>query len=64
MPASKIPPPEKDAIRIYIRNEKNVSIPYGWLSKDRTLLLTDNGEILSNSRLSEWILHAYRVCKK
>ena len=47
MPASKVPPPEMNTTRIYYRDENNVSKPFGWISDDHSLILLDEGEVLS-----------------
>tara|TARA_B100000900_G_C20595938_1_gene723406 strand:+ start:3015 stop:3215 length:201 start_codon:yes stop_codon:yes gene_type:complete len=60
MPSSKIPPPEEDALRIYYRSEKNVSVPFGWISKDRSMILLDDGKVFSNMRFTSWVLHSHK----
>ena len=47
MPASKVPPPEMNTTRIYYRDENNVSKPFGWISDDHSMILLDEGEVLS-----------------
>ena len=47
MPASKIPSPDMNTKRIYYRDENNVSKPFGWISDDHSLILLDEGEVLS-----------------
>ena len=47
MPASKVPPPEMNTTRIYYRDENNVSKPFGWISYDHSLIILDEGEVLS-----------------
>ncbi len=47
MPASKVPPPEMNTTRIYYRDENNVSKLFGWISDDHSLILLDEGEVLS-----------------
>ena len=52
MPASKIPSPEMNTKRIYYRDENNVSKPFGWISDDHSLILLDEGEVLSRQSIN------------
>ena len=52
MPASKVPPPEMNTTRIYYRDENNVSKPFGWISDDHSLILLDEGEVLSRQSIN------------
>ena len=45
MGAPAIPPPELGAFRIYYRDERNISIPFGWMSDDSKLLALDDGSL-------------------
>tara|TARA_B100000963_G_scaffold31967_1_gene23811 strand:+ start:88 stop:426 length:339 start_codon:yes stop_codon:yes gene_type:complete len=52
MPASKVPSPEMNTKRIYYRDENNVSKPFGWISDDHSLILLDEGEVLSRQSIN------------
>ena len=52
MPASKIPSPDMNTKRIYYRDENNVSKPFGWISDDHSLILLDEGEVLSRQSIN------------
>ena len=52
MPASKVPSPEMNTKRIYFRDENNVSKPFGWISDDHSLILLDEGEVLSRQSIN------------
>ena len=47
MPASKIPSPDMNTKRIYYRDENNISKPIRQISDDHSLILLDEGEVLS-----------------
>lgn len=50
MGAPAVPPPEPGAIRLYYRDDRNVSIPFAWASHDFQLIALDEGELLVRAR--------------
>ena len=46
MGAPATPPPEPEALRLYYRDDRNVSIPFAWMSHDRQLIALDEGDLL------------------
>ena len=45
MGAPATPPPELGAIRLYYRDERNISIPFAWMSRDQQLIADDEGAL-------------------
>lgn len=41
-----MPQPEPGALRLYYRDDRNVSIPFAWMSPDHQLIALDEGELL------------------
>lgn len=46
MGAPATPPPEPGALRLYYRDDRNVSIPFAWMSQDHQLIALDDGDLL------------------